>query len=151
MRATSLISVQLTSPRCTALYRPSTHPGEPASPIAVSDQTWATPRGVLHPDPSIIRSLERWGFDVNNTPHRTEHSIETQLPFLQTLNPLLRVYIVAISVDNMCSIQEANRLAQAIASVSDAYARETSEGISGSDRRYSPHTALYGYLPYMDI
>ena len=94
--------------------------------MGVRRQQHPSPNGALHRDPASF-------------PSDPEPSIKRSGT------------VVAISVDNMCSIQEANRLAQAIASVSDAYARETSEGISGSDRRYSPHTALYGYLPYMDI
>jgi AmmeMemoRadiSam system protein B len=48
--------------------------------ISVSDETWLTPLGDVKVNVNIAKKLH---LEVNNAAHRTEHSIEVQIPFLQ--------------------------------------------------------------------
>lgn len=54
--------------------------------VAVSDQAWRTPLGIVEPDSEIIDVLaDHHLFTLDNSAHAFEHSIEVQLPFLQYL------------------------------------------------------------------
>ena len=55
------------------------------SMVSVSSDTWSTPLGDVDSDLDLIESLPRRIIDVDESAHRYEHSIEVQIPFLQTL------------------------------------------------------------------
>ncbi len=55
------------------------------SVVSVSSDTWSTPLGEVDSDLDLIESLPRRIIDVDESAHRYEHSIEVQIPFLQTL------------------------------------------------------------------
>lgn len=48
--------------------------------VFLSDQDWKTPLGIAKHDKNLVKQL---GFEVNESFHRPEHSIEVQIPFLQ--------------------------------------------------------------------
>ena len=51
-----------------------------------SADAWATPLGEVPLDPTTAAELEAFPFvDVDDTAHADEHSLEVQLPFLQTI------------------------------------------------------------------
>ncbi len=54
------------------------------SVVSASSDTWSTPLGTVNCDLDIIESLSRSIIDVDETAHIYEHSIEVQIPFLQT-------------------------------------------------------------------
>lgn len=58
------------------------HTGRGA-PIALSGQTWRTPLGDVPVDTEIVDELD---FPVDESAHVGEHSLEVQLPFLQSLH-----------------------------------------------------------------
>ncbi|MBW2972200.1 AmmeMemoRadiSam system protein B [Candidatus Woesearchaeota archaeon] len=51
-----------------------------------SDDDWETPLGTVKCDKELIKSLAEKGIPVKNEAHHGEHSIEVQLPFLQTVS-----------------------------------------------------------------
>ena len=53
--------------------------------VSVSSDTWSTPLGAVDSDLDLIESLPRRIIDIDESAHQHEHSIEVQLPFLQTL------------------------------------------------------------------
>ncbi len=55
------------------------------SMVSVSSDTWSTPLGNVDSDLDLIESLPRRIIDIDESAHRYEHSIEVQIPFLQTL------------------------------------------------------------------
>ena len=55
------------------------------SVVSVSSDTWSTPLGTVDSDLDFIESLPRRIIDIDESAHRYEHSIEVQIPFLQTL------------------------------------------------------------------
>lgn len=55
------------------------------SAVSVSSDTWSTPLGNVEVDLDIIESLPCRIIDIDETAHRYEHSVEVQIPFLQTL------------------------------------------------------------------
>jgi len=55
------------------------------SMVSVSSDTWSTPLGEVDADLDLIESLPRRIIDIDESAHQYEHSIEVQLPFLQTL------------------------------------------------------------------
>ncbi|MBT5021271.1 AmmeMemoRadiSam system protein B [Candidatus Woesearchaeota archaeon] len=66
------------------------------------DLDWETPLGVVRSDKEIIQELESEGMLISNRDHQFEHSIETQLPFLQFVSKdyLKDLKIVPILVGN---------------------------------------------------
>ena len=57
------------------------------APFAVSAQPWRTPLGVVEPADELRRRLVQGPIVVDERSHAEEHSIEVQLPFLQTVAP----------------------------------------------------------------
>ncbi len=55
------------------------------SAVSVSSDTWSTPLGNVEADLDIIESLPRRIIDIDESAHRYEHSVEVQIPFLQTM------------------------------------------------------------------
>ncbi len=57
------------------------------SPITcTSDEEWKTPLGTVKCDLELINKLKEKGIRINNATHQREHSIEVQLPFLQSIS-----------------------------------------------------------------
>ncbi|MFH0832649.1 MAG: AmmeMemoRadiSam system protein B [Candidatus Aenigmatarchaeota archaeon] len=50
--------------------------------IAISSDDWKTPLGVVKTDKELVKKLK---LEIAEIAHRYEHSLEVQLPFLQTL------------------------------------------------------------------
>jgi AmmeMemoRadiSam system protein B len=59
---------------------------------------WETPLGMTQVDRELQAALAKVeGIDVSNHPHFQEHAGEVVLPFLQVLNPDVRVCIISVS------------------------------------------------------
>jgi MEMO1 family protein len=88
---------QLDIPRTCVILCPN-HTGK-GQPLAVmANTTWQTPLGNVRPDENLASELLRT-FPVlreDAAAHRSEHAIEVQLPFLQTLQPDLKIVAIAI-------------------------------------------------------
>lgn len=68
------------------------------SPLALSEETWRTPLGEVESDLDLVRALEGGPIVRDSAAHRHEHSIEVQLPFLQTIYPAGSFKLVALQV-----------------------------------------------------
>jgi len=53
--------------------------------VSVSSDTWSTPLGTVDTDHEMIDAIPRRLIDIDETAHLDEHSIEVQIPFLQTM------------------------------------------------------------------
>ena len=82
--------------RCVILCPNHTGKGRPLSIMA--NTTWQTPLGEVAPDSATAtRLIERFPrLQEDSAAHRPEHAIEVQLPFLQTLQPQLKIVPIAI-------------------------------------------------------
>ncbi|MCB9895249.1 MAG: AmmeMemoRadiSam system protein B [Planctomycetes bacterium] len=59
---------------------------------------WETPLGKVRVDGALQKSLAAAeGIDVSNFPHFQEHAAEVVLPFLQQLNPDVKVCVISVS------------------------------------------------------
>ena len=99
-------------------------------PVALSQQEWKTPLGVMKPDKGLSSVIP-----VNEEAHAYEHSIEVQLPFIQRRfgNPS----IIPICLSDM-PIEEMRDLASKIASPELFYVASSDFTHFGPD---------YGYVP----
>ena len=80
--------------------------------IAISLENWETPLGKINNDVKLGREiLKELGIERDETPHKIEHSIEVQLPFLQVSQKNFK--IVPIILKNY-SIELCKKLAEAI-------------------------------------
>jgi len=70
------------------------------SMVSVSSDTWRTPLGDVDSDLDLIESLPRRIIDVDESAHRYEHSIEVQLPFLQTLFKDFKIVSVCMGLQD---------------------------------------------------
>ena len=70
------------------------------SMVSVSADTWRTPLGDVDSDLDLIESLPRRIIDVDESAHQYEHSIEVQIPFLQTLFKDFKIVSVCMGLQD---------------------------------------------------
>jgi hypothetical protein len=75
------------------------------SAVAVSTEPWATPLGTAEIDMDLVRRLDGI-IDRDEEAHRSEHSIEVQLPFLQYFFPGARIVPIAIGMQDYDTVKE---------------------------------------------
>jgi AmmeMemoRadiSam system protein B len=82
--------------RCVILC--PNHTGKGGLLAIMADTTWQTPLGEVGADAEIgARLLQRFpSLQEDSVAHRSEHAIEVQLPFLQALQPLLKIVPIVI-------------------------------------------------------
>jgi MEMO1 family protein len=68
------------------------------SRFAISDEAWSTPLGEVAPDLELVRALARGPVDLDPGAHRREHSIEVEVPWLQSIYPEGSFRLVALQV-----------------------------------------------------
>jgi AmmeMemoRadiSam system protein B len=84
-------------PDCVVLLNPSHHYGSPAFALWTAG-SWQTPLGEVQPHPGVTEALESLPMvTVDDRPHLSEHSGEVVVPFLQYLNPEVRVAFVCVT------------------------------------------------------
>ena len=108
-------------PRTVIILGPNHHGRGPKAAVSTTD--WQMPGGVVPCDTEIAQALIDASplFADDELAHQFEHSIEVQVPFLQELQPELR--IVAISLSSL-SYQECIEIGEAIAGVIEQSAEE---------------------------
>jgi AmmeMemoRadiSam system protein B len=87
--------------RCLILCPNHTGRGVPLS--MMSEGHWETPLGALPIDVELAESLKRQ-FPLlreDSEAHRTEHSVEVELPFLQALRPDVRFVPICLGTDRL--------------------------------------------------
>jgi AmmeMemoRadiSam system protein B len=102
------------SERCVILCPNHTGRGRPLAVMAGT--AWQTPLGNVEPDAVLAaRLLERFPLlQEDSAAHRSEHAIEVQLPFLQTLRPNLKIVPIVIGTRDFGVLHE---LGEALADV----------------------------------
>jgi MEMO1 family protein len=107
----------VTIPESVIILGPN-HQGRGAA-IALSANSWQTPLGVVPVDQTLIDLLLELGpmVEVDETAHAAEHSLEVQLPFLQRLQPHLKIVPLVLS---QLSFAECQALAASLAAAISA-------------------------------
>lgn len=90
------------------------------APISVSTEDWKMPMGTIQCDTELAREL---GLEIDESAHQQEHSLEVQVPFLQYLDP--NVKMVGIEM-----------LDQSL-DISQKVGKNIARAIQGSDRTVS--------------
>lgn len=82
----------LTKPNTTVVFIGPNHTGM-GSPLSISLEDWQTPLGVSQCDKELAKEIKKKShlLDLDELAHRSEHSIEVQLPFLQLINPKAKI------------------------------------------------------------
>jgi len=107
----------VTIPESVIILGPNHH-GRGAA-IALSATDWQTPLGVVPVDTTLIDLLLELGpmIQVDESAHAPEHSLEVQLPFLQRLQPRLKIVPLVLS---QLSFAECQALAASLAAAISA-------------------------------
>ncbi|MBD3310395.1 AmmeMemoRadiSam system protein B [Candidatus Woesearchaeota archaeon] len=116
-------------------------------PSAISIQDWQTPFGTVQTDKEFARAVEQnSNLKVDERPHRMEHSIEVQLPFLQFVNRdyLQNLRICPIIISEDIPFDEA---ARGIVKASKMTGKRILV-IASSD--FTHYGVSYGYTPFAD-
>ncbi|MFZ5801860.1 MAG: AmmeMemoRadiSam system protein B [Candidatus Omnitrophota bacterium] len=89
------------------------HHGWGASFSMMTEGTWRTPLGEVPIDPGLAHALGKASGELSDDPdaHAQEHSLEVEIPFLQTKNPSLRIVPLLIGTSDTARIR---RVAQQI-------------------------------------
>lgn len=86
------------------------HHGQGA-PLAITRHEWQTPLGVVPVDAALYDALQKPPLEEDVVAHRDEHSIEVQLPFLQSLSPDVRFVPVCMAFQEYDLAAEVGNLA----------------------------------------
>ena len=117
---------RLEIPECCVILCPN-HTGK-GRPLAVmASTTWQTPLGDVAADAELGALLLRRfpALQEDSAAHRTEHAIEVQLPFLQALQPKLRIVPIAVGTSDFDVL---GGLGEALAEViADGYEKDCEE------------------------
>jgi AmmeMemoRadiSam system protein B len=108
-----------------------------------SDEDWETPLGTVKCDTEFVKKLEERGIPIKNNAHRGEHSIEVQLPFLQTVSKdkLDKLRIAPIMIADERFEQWGQKIKQAIGET-----KRKAVVICSSD--FTHYGYNYGYVPF---
>ena len=113
-------------------------------PSCISLEDWETPLGVIKNDREFGKTLEKRGIKVNEMTHKTEHSIEVQLPFLQFVNKdrLAEIRICPITASDDIPYRE---IAEKIV---DALKATKKEAVIIASSDFTHYGFSYGYVPF---
>jgi AmmeMemoRadiSam system protein B len=108
-----------------ALIIGTNHCGRGLSNVSLSPDNWQTPLGIQEIDQDLFHSLVMVLGDqtVDREAHRTEHSIENQLPFLKHLRP--NVKFVALSFSRLNNLQQGYQVCEQIKKAIHLYQQQT--------------------------
>lgn len=109
----------------TALIIGTNHRGLGRSNVSLSPDNWQTPLGIQEIDRDFFQSLVSALGDgtIDREAHRTEHSIENQLPFLKHLRPNAK--FVALSFSRLKDLNQANQISEQIRKAIQLYQQQT--------------------------
>ncbi|VVB57427.1 Memo-like protein [uncultured archaeon] len=88
---------QLQLPNTTVIILGPNHTGL-GNPLSVSFEDWKTPVGTSSTDLPLAGAIIKSNAAItkNEAAHLAEHSIEVQLPFLQTINPQAKIVAICM-------------------------------------------------------
>ena len=109
----------------TALIIGTNHCGAGASNVSLSPDNWQTPLGIQEIDPDLFHALVSMLGEqtIDREAHRTEHSIENQLPFLKHLRP--NVKFVALSFSRLHDLNQGYGVCEQIKKAIHVYQQQT--------------------------
>ena len=85
------------------------------SPVALSRDSWRTPLGVVQPDLELAEALAGTIIDQDEVAHLQEHSIEVQIPFLQSRFQDFKILPISMGMqDEETAVEVGKELARAI-------------------------------------
>jgi MEMO1 family protein len=92
---------RLEIPKCCVILGPN-HTGKGRALAVMTNTTWQTPLGEVAADADLgARLLSRFpALEEDSAAHRGEHAIEVQLPFLQALQPELKILPIVIGTSD---------------------------------------------------
>jgi MEMO1 family protein len=136
LAAGTLAAVKI--PESVVILGPNHH-GRGAA-IALSATNWQTPLGVVPADQTLIDLILEHGpmVQVDESAHAPEHSLEVQVPFLQRLQPHLKIVPLVLS---QLSFAECQALAASLAAAITAAGGEHLLVASSDMSHYEPREA----------
>ncbi len=124
-----------------------THNGKLGSSISLED--WQSAFGIVYTDKYFARELvNKTQMSFATEPHRNEHSLETQIPFLQfaTKDKLGKLSIVAITLGDDFNPEKIKQLSRAIHETSKELNKSICLIVSSDFLHYGPS---FGYEPFV--
>jgi AmmeMemoRadiSam system protein B len=117
----------------TALIIGTNHCAGGSSNVSLSPDNWQTPLGVMEIDTDLLNTLvSTLGVEtIDREAHRTEHSIENQLPFLKHLRPEAK--FVALSFSRLKDLNKGYQVCEKIKTAINLYRQQT--GITNNNER----------------
>ncbi|NPV61144.1 MAG: MEMO1 family protein [Methanotrichaceae archaeon] len=79
------------------------------APVALSRDSWRTPLGTVEVDQELADALAGTIIDYDETAHRMEHSIEVQIPFLQSRLESFKILPIAMGLQDEETAEEVGR------------------------------------------
>jgi len=115
------------------------HSGLGSLVATVVDYVWETPLGEVEIDSELAKAIARNSsyLDIDDIPHKSEHSIEVQIPFLQHIfGNNFKIVPIAMA---MQTIEVARDIANAIAKAVETLGRDVIYIASTDWNHYEPH------------
>jgi AmmeMemoRadiSam system protein B len=129
--------------RCVILCPNHTGRGRPLAVMAAT--SWQTPLGNVAPDAALAaRLFDRFPLlQEDSAAHRSEHAIEVQLPFLQTIQPNLKIVPIVIGTRDFGVLHGLGEaLADAIAGPRGEHEKEEILIVASSDMNHYESDAV---------
>lgn len=106
------------------------------STIALSNEDWQTPLGIVKINKDIVRELSR-DIEIDENAHMYEHSVEVQLPFLQMLYN--KFTIVPLCLGHLTYID--------IEKLADVFINNCKDSFFIASSDFIHFGSMYGYIP----
>jgi MEMO1 family protein len=129
--------------RCVILC--PNHTGKGRALAVMTNTTWQTPLGEVAADADLgARLLRRYpALEEDSAAHRGEHAIEVQLPFLQALQPELKIVPIVIGTSDFYLLRGLGEaLADVIAALQEENGAEKVLIIASSDMNHYESDAI---------
>ncbi len=129
--------------RCVILC--PNHTGKGRALAVMTNTTWQTPLGEVAADADLgARLLRRYpALEEDSAAHRGEHAIEVQLPFLQALQPELKIVPIVIGTSDFYLLRGLGEaLADVIAALQEKNGAEKVLIIASSDMNHYESDAI---------
>ena len=129
----------ITPPAVAVLLGPNN--GGMGTPAALWDSgSWSTPLGEIAVDAGLARGMMRDCriLAPDRQAHYPEHSLEVQIPFLQVLNPAIKIVPIMFRLNNLAELRDIGRM---IAEELKAVTPRPLLVASSDMNHYEPHQA----------
>jgi MEMO1 family protein len=113
--------------------------------VSVSSEEWQTPLGIIKPDLDFIKELSKdYTIIEDNASQSMEHSLEVQIPFIQSLFKGVMIVSITINPYNF-DIQTCRDVGEVIARAAKKLKRKILI-VASSD--FTHYGSMYGYEPF---